>query len=185
MGGRRKRLDRERMIVKDGKTNSKPWRDSSWLEQGRLQFSERGQKTRQDSRDEARLIGAQSCAAQTDPGVRDGRHSADMNLGDLTRHTYRRHYGCPLPRTPRASDGRLVPAGLLARGSNASPPPSRRMDRQWLSGATLAAYSCGGSRGVERPMPLVTAFPFHPPPLLRSAARPSRAHKKPKAAAES
>ena len=47
-----------------------------------------------------------------------------------TRHsrsnTSRRHYGCPLACAPRTGDGRLVPAGLLARGSCASPPPSRR-----------------------------------------------------------
>jgi len=30
---------------------------------------------------------------------------------------------------------------------SASLPPSRRLARQWHSGATLAAYSCGGSRG--------------------------------------
>src|SRR5262245_26440998 len=44
----------------------------------------------------------------------------------LTTHKSRRHYGGPLARTPRAGDGRRVPAGLLARGSGASPPPSRR-----------------------------------------------------------
>src|SRR5262245_42287009 len=32
---------------------------------------------------------------------------------------------------------------------SASLPPSRRLARQWHSGATLAAYSCGGSRGFE------------------------------------
>ena len=39
-----------------------------------------------------------------------------------------RRYGCPLRRTPRASDGRLVLAGLLARGSivlPSLPGPSR------------------------------------------------------------
>src|SRR6476660_2288152 len=35
-------------------------------------------------------------------------------------------------------------------------------------GATLAAYSCGGSRGMEEENPR-TAFPFHPP-------RPNRSH---------
>jgi hypothetical protein len=40
--------------------------------------------------------------------------------------TSRRHYGCPLNCTPRAGDGRLVPAGLLAHGSCAPLPPSRR-----------------------------------------------------------
>jgi len=32
---------------------------------------------------------------------------------------------------------------------DASLPPSRRLARQWHSEATLAAYSCGGSRGFE------------------------------------
>src|SRR5262245_18269494 len=66
----------------------------------------------------------------------------------LTIHKSRRHYGGPLARAPRAGDGRHVPAGLLACGSGASPPPSRRMPAV-ASGATLAAYSCGGSRGFE------------------------------------
>ena len=38
-----------------------------------------------------------------------------------------RHYGCsPLPSTPRAVNGRRVPAGLLARGSSARLQPSHR-----------------------------------------------------------
>ena len=49
-------------------------------------------------------------------------------------NTSRRHYGCPLNRTPRADDGRLVPAGLLAHGSCASPPPSRRLPGSGMRG---------------------------------------------------
>ena len=45
-----------------------------------------------------------------------------------------RHYGFPLYRTPRTEDGRRVPAGLLACGSNALLRPSQRTrtwGRQW------------------------------------------------------
>ena len=47
-----------------------------------------------------------------------------------------RHYGCPFDRTPRTEDGRHVPAGLLACGSNAFLQPSQRSrtwGRQWHS----------------------------------------------------
>ena len=73
---------------------------------------------------------------------------ADTTGTTSRSNTSRRHYGCPLNRAPRADDGRLVPAGLLAHGSCASPPPSRRLPGSGI-GATLAAYSCGGSRGFE------------------------------------
>ena len=52
---------------------------------------------------------------------------ADMTGTTSRMNTSRRHYGGPFSCTPRADDGRLVPAGLLAHGSCASPPPSRRM----------------------------------------------------------
>src|SRR6476620_4021384 len=78
----------------------------------------------------------------------------------------RRHYGCPLSRTPRADYGRPVPAGLLARGSCTSPPPSRRLARQWHEEATLAAYSCGGSHGFEAPP---TGFASHRVPFSPAA----------------
>src|SRR5262245_47254978 len=55
----------------------------------------------------------------------------------------------------------------------ASHPPSRRLARQWHSGATLAAYSCGGSRGFESKVPR-TAFPFHRRGPTGTATRPSR-----------
>ena len=49
-------------------------------------------------------------------------------------NTSRRHYGCPFNRAPRADDGRLVPAGLLAHGSCASPPPSRQLPGSGMRG---------------------------------------------------
>src|SRR6185295_13763728 len=67
---------------------------------------------------------------------------------------------------PRADDGRPVPAGLLARGSCTSPPPSRRLARQWHEEATLAAYSCGGSHGFEAPP---TGFASHRVPFSPAA----------------
>lgn len=75
-----------------------------------------------------------------------------------THHS--RRYGCPFPRTPRTEDGRPVSAGLLARGSSAPLRPSRRCDahRQWHFGARLAAYSCGGSRGIGRKCPYRVPF---------------------------
>ncbi len=72
---------------------------------------------------------------------------------DCSLPFHSRHDGCPLLRAPRTEDGRLVPAGLLARGSSASGPafpttpgaPSVAQD-----GRRLATYSCGGSRGIGR-----------------------------------
>lgn len=56
-----------------------------------------------------------------------------------------------------------MPAGLLARGSNALLPPSQRtyvvMSVVKLR-SRLAAYSCGGSYGID-PSRGRTAFPFH------------------------
>jgi len=80
--------------------------------------------------------------------------SADLLTypGDCSQPDYSRRYGSPFSRTPRTEDGRPVPAGLLARGSSASFRPSRgrlRRRRQWHFGARLAAYSCGGSRGMR------------------------------------
>src|SRR5262245_31015327 len=75
-------------------------------------------------------------------------------------HTSRRHYGCPFSRTPRADDGRLVPAGLLACSSSASLPPSRR-DRP-------GSGTWGDARRLQlrgqprlREEPSLPAFPFH------------------------
>ena len=90
-----------------------------------------------------------------------------------TRTQSRRHYGGPLADAPRAGDGRLVPAGLLARGSMRIAPAFPPIARQWHSGATLAAYSCGGSRGFEIDEPR-TAFPFHRRGPTGTATRPSR-----------
>ncbi len=39
---------------------------------------------------------------------------------------------------------------------------------QWLIAPSLAAYSCGGSRGLGRIAR--TAFPFHPQPMVRLQA---------------
>ncbi len=50
-------------------------------------------------------------------------------------------------------------------------------------GATLAAYSCGGSRGMEEENPR-TAFPFHPPRPNRSHGRTVTHPHRSKAAAE-
>src|SRR5262245_26946706 len=100
-------------------------------------------------------------------------------LADITgatsnsRHKSHRHYGGPLARTPRAGDGRHVSAGLLACGSDASPPPSRRIPAV-ASGALLAAYSCGGSRGFEANS-ASHRVPFSPPRPVWAATRPSRA----------
>src|SRR5271155_4411959 len=61
--------------------------------------------------------------------------------------------------TPRLMRPRLttVTAGLLARGS---PPIAAFPVSQWHAGEGLAAYSCGGSRGIARKL---TAFPFDTP----------------------
>src|SRR5262249_27992064 len=42
------------------------------------------------------------------------------------------------------------------------PPPSRDPRSQWTFGGRFAAYSCGGSRSIER-LFARTAFPFDPP----------------------
>lgn len=67
--------------------------------------------------------------------------------------------GGPFLRAPRTRDGQHVPAGLLARGSGASRPPSRRRPGNWPEAVSvalwgkLAAYSCGGSPGIGRNAP--------------------------------
>src|SRR5262249_57949954 len=79
-----------------------------------------------------------------------------------TRTQSRRHCGDPLAGAPRAGDGRLVPARLLACGSKRVAPAFPPIGRQWHSGATLAAYSCGGSRRFEARDPPPRAL-FTPP----------------------
>src|SRR5436190_5981195 len=83
----------------------------------------------------------------------------------------RRHYGGPLTSAPRAGDGRLVPAGLLAHGSSASP----RLPAGYPTvarGATLAAYSCGGSHGIEASLDLAPRSLFTVATQQRAATRP-------------
>ncbi len=85
----------------------------------------------------------------------------------------RRHYGCPLSRTPRADDGRLVPAGLLARGSCTSLPPSRRLPGSGMRKRRSPLTVAGAAAALRREPR--TAFPFHPPPPREATAGPSRA----------
>ena len=78
-----------------------------------------------------------------------------------SEHTSRRHYGCPFSRTPRADDGRLVPAGLLACGSNASLPPSRPdVPGQWHLGR-CSPLTVAGAAAAWRET-LSTRVPFSP-----------------------
>jgi len=72
--------------------------------------------------------GARRTAAHGQPICADPLFPLADTTGTTPRSNMsRRHYGCPLSRTPRADDGRPVPAGLLARDSCTSPPPSRRL----------------------------------------------------------
>jgi len=76
-----------------------------------------------------------------------------------SEHTSRRHYGCPFSRTPRADDGRLVPAGLLACGSSASLPPSRRVGP--------GSGTWGDARRLQlRGQPRLGEKPLHPRSLF-------------------
>src|SRR5262245_55569232 len=90
----------------------------------------------------------------------------------LTIHKSRRHYGGPLARTPRAGDGRHVPAGLLARGSRHAWVP-RHVARRLRLPAVAGSGFWGGARRLQlRGQPRLlrptlscgeprTAFPFH------------------------
>ena len=90
------------------------------------------------------------------------------------RHMSRRHYGCPLNRTPRADDGRPVPAGLLAHGSCTSPPPSRRLPGSGMWRRRSPLTVAGAAAALRQRSPR-TAFPFHPLPTLASRQQePSR-----------
>src|SRR5262245_17466750 len=75
-------------------------------------------------------------------------------------HTSRRHYGCPFSRTPRADDGRLVPAGLLAYGSSASLPPSRRDSPGSGTWGDARRLQLRGQPRLREKSSL-PAFPFH------------------------
>lgn len=66
----------------------------------------------------------------------------------ITRQSPRRTK--PYPRTPRAEVERPATAGLLAYGSNGPPSLPNRWSRSVALWASLAVYSCGGSRGFER-----------------------------------
>ncbi len=65
-----------------------------------------------------------------------------------------RHNGCPLFRTPRARDGRHVPAGLLAHSSNACLLPSRLGLNEArpvaLSGESLPLTVAGAAPVLDR-----------------------------------
>ena len=91
-----------------------------------------------------------------------------------SEHTSRRHYGCPFSRTPRADDGRLVPAGLLACGSNASLPPSRPDGPgQWHLGRRSPLTVAGAAAAWRET--LSTRVPFSPAATrLELRQRPSR-----------
>ena len=122
--------------------------------------------------------GARRTAAHGQPICADPLFPLADTTGTTPRSNMRRrHYGCPLSRTPRADDGRPVPAGLLARGSCTSPPPSRRLPgsgmRRRRSPLTVAgAATALRLRPGAQPR---TAFPFHPPPPRKATAGPSRA----------
>jgi hypothetical protein len=79
-------------------------------------------------------------------------------------------------RTPRPNIGvRRVMAGLLAPRVTVCHQPSQRMLAHVVSGpfgGRLAAYSCGGSRGIDRLNDL-TVFPFQPK-AARHLEQPSR-----------
>ena len=79
-----------------------------------------------------------------------------------------RRYGHPYPHAPRMTVGRLVPAGLLARGSGAclSLPAGRKTSgRSGIDEAGSPLTVAGAARDSEPrgPSPM---FPFHPPGLM-------------------
>src|SRR5580704_979858 len=72
------------------------------------------------------------------------------------------------PPNAYARDSLLV-ADVLARGSLPSATFPGFQDPSGHAGRTLAAYSCGGSRGITCFSSTCTAFPFDPlrePPLM-------------------
>ena len=80
---------------------------------------------------------------------------------------------CPLNRTPRADDGRLVPAGLLAHGSmriaSAFPPVAR----QWHLGRR-SPLTVAGAAAALRPKSLAPRSLFTRRSPTGAATRPSR-----------
>ena len=91
-----------------------------------------------------------------------------------------RHDGGPYPRTPRASDGRPVPAGLLACGSDAVSSLPEAWHRsgavhQWLVGAGLP-LTVAGAAAASGALITLTAFPLDPDRMLHPIREPTRAH---------
>jgi hypothetical protein len=79
-----------------------------------------------------------------------------------TRTQSRRHYGDPLAGAPRVGDGRLVPAGLLARGSKRITPAFPPIGfgsgtRERRSPLTVAGAAAALSSKTLAPRSLFTA----------------------------
>src|SRR5262249_29066786 len=72
-------------------------------------------------------------------------------------HRLSRHVGTPRPTRSRVTHCRWQISWLAGRRFR--PPSQERTRPQWQNGQKLAAYSCGGSRGIER-VSARTAFPF-------------------------
>ena len=105
------------------------------------------------------------------------RSPTPSRLSTLNRS---RHDGGPYLRTPRAKDGRPVPAGLLACGSDAVsslPDMSIAIDalRQWLVGAG-SPLTVAGAAAASGALITLTAFPLDPGQNFHSAREPTRTH---------
>lgn len=63
-----------------------------------------------------------------------------------------RHYGCPFPCASRTEDGRLVAAGLLARGSNVSSslPGTPTRSASGVFGGDLPPTVAGAATGLTQ-----------------------------------
>jgi hypothetical protein len=96
---------------------------------------------------------------------------ADMTCATPRSNTSRRHYGGPFTRAPRADDGRLVSAGLLARGSSASLPPSRRWPGSGFWGDARRSQLRGQPRHRELPLSPRSLFTSLGPIQSRSRNR--------------
>lgn len=84
-----------------------------------------------------------------------------------------RHYGLPFLRASRTEDGRLVPAGLLAHGSDASLDLPSGESRPPVVFATEACRLQLRAQPRDRRLVHLTVFPLHLR-VLAHAATPSR-----------
>jgi hypothetical protein len=95
----------------------------------------------------------------------DVMHMTLQIQGDDSHHTTVATRIQPHSHAPRVEVERPATAGLLAYGSNGSPDLPNRWTRSVALWASLAVYSCGGSRGFIRRTQILSAkyrVPFSP-----------------------